>query len=136
MLLIFSSLLQSGGGGPSSWPVAANYLLAPVVTSPILDFSPVAPATREPFTLDFASQIPAGDSLASVGASKLTAFYGADPNAAALLWGSAAYSGTRVTQWAGPGWVAGVIYCLTLSATTVAGADISLAGLIACNLLN
>lgn len=137
MLLIFSSLLQSGGGsGPSSWPIARAWLLAPSRILPALDFNPVAPATRVPFTLDFASEIPIGDSLASVGVSTLAACHGADPDAGALLWGAAHISGTKVTQWAGPGWVAGVTYILTLSAVTAAGAQLPLCGRIACKALN
>ena len=130
-MLLFSSLLL-GSSGPGSWPIASAWLLAPSRISPVLDFNPVAPAMRVPFTLDFAAEIPAGDSLAAAGVSTLAAYYGADSNAGALLWGAAKISGTKVTQWAGPGWQPGVTYTLTLNATTAAGAEIPLCGHIAC----
>ena len=134
MLLLFSLLF--GRSGPTSWPVASNWLLVAARTPFAGDFNPVAPADRVPLTIDFASQIPAGDSLVAAGVSSLTVYYGEDPNAAALLWGSAGISGTRVTQWAGPNWLPSVIYGLTLNATTRLGANVSLYGHVACTAIN
>lgn len=138
MLLALYSLLESGGGGsgPSSWPVSPSYLISPSSIAPVLDFRPVAPSTRQPFTIDFAIAMPTGDSIASVSASSMGVFLGNDPNAASLLWGLPSFSGTRVTQWAGPGWLQGVDYVLELSVLTAAGAEIELAGRIPCINLN
>ena len=55
-------------------------------------------------------------------------YLGTDPNPSALLFGSAAISGTAVVQWAGPGWLPGVTYRWTAVVLTVDGATISLDG--------
>ena len=132
MLLWLQNLL--GLSGPSAWPVAPNWLIrasARVYSLKGLampfagDFSAVDPPERVPLSIDFSAQIPTGDSLASV-TTTMAAYYGTDANASALLYGAPAYSGTVVTQWAGPGWLPGVVYRLTMTAVTAKGATISL----------
>ena len=137
MLLIFSSLLQSGGGGsgPSSWPIAANWKLIAARAPLVGDFNTVTPLDRVPFSIDFSGQIPAGDALVSA-AGAIAAYYGADENAAALVWGTPSVAGAIVTQWGGPGWLPGVIYRLTLTAQLGSGGAIALYAHIACNSLN
>jgi len=137
MLLIFSSLLQSGGGGsgPSSWPIDANWKLIAARAPLVGDFNPVTPFHRVPFSIDFSAQIPAGDTLVSATGA-IAAYYGADPNAGALVWGTPATAGSIVTQWGGPGWLSLVIYRLTLTAQLGSGGTIPLYAHIACNSLN
>ena len=143
MFLPFSSLLW-GQSGPTSWPIASNWLIvAPrrvlslkASAMPVVgDFSPVDPTERIPLSLDFSAQIPAGDSLASATAT-VAAYLGTDANAAALAYGAADVSGSVVTQWVGPGWLPGVVYRLTITATTTLGATISIYAHIACNPIN
>jgi hypothetical protein len=105
---------------PRILSLKATYM--PVVGS----FSSVDPPERLPFSIDFAAQIPAGDSLTSILGSALAAYVGTDDDAAGLLYGPATIAGTVVTQTAGPGWIPGVIYRLTLTCGTAGGATISL----------
>ena len=137
MLLIFSSLLQSGLAGPSAWPVDANWLLAPSRGQLVGDLSPVVATMRVPLSINFAAILPAGDTLAANGGrATLSAYSGADPNAALLLWGGPSVAGSIVTQWAGPGWLPGVIYTLTLTAPTVDGALLTLSARVAAQAIN
>ena len=73
--------------------------------------------------------------LASATAT-VAAYLGTDANAAALAYGAANVSGSVVTQWVGPGWLPGVVYRLTITATTTLGATISIYAHIACNPIN
>ena len=107
MLLIFSTLRS----GPSSWPVALNwlivaprriYLLKAAQMPFVGDFTPFGPTERIPVSIDFSAQVPLGDSIATASAT-LAAYSGTDPNASALLYGTANISGGVVTQWIGPG---------------------------------
>lgn len=143
-MLLFQ-LNLGGTSAPTKWPIAPAWLLraAPrvlkltVSSMPFVgDFSAVDPTERVPLSIDFSAQIPSGDGLASVASSSLDAYYGTDANAASLLYGSAAKAGTVVTQWAGPGWLPGVVYRLTLTCLTTNGATVSLYAHIACNSVN
>lgn len=139
--------------GPQSWPIFPNWLVnAParvlsVAASPRLlsvaaparalelkalsmpfagTFSPVTTVERLPLTIDFTNQLKAGDALSGTPTVTIAAHTGVDPSASGLLWGNPALSGNKVTQWAGPGWAPDVTYEITITASTAAGATISL----------
>jgi hypothetical protein len=69
--------------------------------------------------MDFAAQIPSGDSIASVVAA-LTVHSGADPSPSSRLSGAPAFSGTIVTQTLA-GLQAGAVYNLLFTVTTAGG---------------
>lgn len=103
------------------------------------DWPPVDPPERIPLSIDFSPQLPTGDSLSATPTAPtatIAAYLGTDPNAAALLYGAAAISGTKVVQWVGPGWLPGVIYRVTMTAQTTSGATISLYAHIAAQAQN
>jgi hypothetical protein len=99
------------------------------------DYSGVNPNERVPLQMDFTLQIPGGDSLSNASAT-MSVYYGTDANAANVLSGSPNISGNIVTQYAGAGWVAGVVYRLTITVTTANGAILSNYGHIFCQSQN
>lgn len=147
-MLLLWSLLQPRAALPTLWPVSPNWLLRasprrflltpkprifilkaramPLVGS----FPSIESTERIPLTIDFATQLPLGDSLTGTPVATLTAHNSVDPDASALLWGSPAIVGTQVVQWAGPNWVAGVTYELKITATSARGQVITLHALI------
>jgi hypothetical protein len=82
-------------------------------------FDPILPGECKTYSIDFVNDIGAGDSLQSATAT-LDVFYGSDPNAASLISGHPAISGTTAVQMVGGGASAqpGVIYRWTVTAIT------------------
>ncbi len=145
------TLLFAGGIRPS---VAANWLLrapsrffriaaAPRVytlealTMPFVgDWSDVDSGERVPLSIDFAAQLPQGDTITGTPTVVVAAYFGADPNAAALAYGPPALSGTIVTQFVGTAFVPGVVYRVSMSVATTSGAILTPYAHIAANAPN
>jgi len=128
--------LAAPSRGFTLFAAARGFVLKALAMPLIGDFPTVDPLERVPLSIDFAAQLPTGDSLAAVISVSLAAFEGTDGAAAALLSGSGTVSGTKVSQFAGPGWIAGVVYRFSVTATTTSGATLSLYAHIACAPVN
>ena len=94
------------------------------------DFTPASPNAVEGYSIDFALQIAAGDSIVSVSAA-LPVHYGTDAAASARLSGSPTFSGTVVTQTLSA-LQPGVAYNLILTAITTLGATLPNYGRVSC----
>jgi lysophospholipase L1-like esterase len=95
------------------------------------DFKPKFVAgTSEVFSLDFAKVLDTGDAISSV-TSSISVHYGADPDAASWLSGSAYFSGTVVSQRLS-GLVGGVVYDLIFTVSTANGNTIIKFGRVTC----
>jgi hypothetical protein len=123
------------GGAPIGGVGATRTLVAPPVSRSIKaprmpnagDYLPYStPGEVQPYSIDFATQLPVGDAIAGVVSSLVVAeqtrlgFGGSDTNPAANLVGSASFFGTVCTQTVGP-LQANVVYRLTFSVVTTAG---------------
>jgi hypothetical protein len=99
------------------------------------DFSTVSPGDIKTFSIDFAAQLGAGETISSVsGAVSVTSGSPADPNAASLPVGAASKAGTVVSQMLGAssGFQPGVTYIWKVTATTSAGQSLVNHGHIPC----
>ena len=98
------------------------------------DFSPVNPGETKTFSIDFAAQLAAGDSIVSCSGS-VAAYFGTDANAATIALAPASKSGSVVLQSLGgvsQGFQAGVVYRWTATAVTANGMTLINYGHIAC----
>ena len=88
------------------------------------DYTQVAPGELRSFSIDFSAQLASGETI-SAATAVVSAYLGSDPNAAALAVGATTYASGIVSQFVGHNgaydFVAGVIYRLTITATTSAG---------------
>ena len=91
---------------------------------------PVSPGESQIFAVDFATQIPPGDSIATVSVA-ISLHSGSDSSVASRLSGAAAKSGTLVTQTV-VGLLPGVSYNLIFNVTTASGVVLSNFGRVAC----
>jgi len=89
-----------------------------------MTFSVKTPAAKEFFTFNFARRLSAGETIVSA-AWTVTVKEGTDASPSALLSGSPAISGSRVSHLI-IGGVADTRYCLQCVATTSAGQEIAL----------
>ena len=98
-------------------------------------FGPILPGEVRMFSIDFANDIGAIDSLQSATAV-MDVWFGDDPNASLLITGEPSILGTVVLQMVGGGGYGpqpGVTYRLTLTAVTAAGWTIVNYAHIPCN---
>jgi hypothetical protein len=84
------------------------------------NFPQVEPTTERWFYLDFGPDLGIGETI-QIAAVSLTTARGSDPNAAALIKSLPAINGTLVGAFCGPGWIGGVAYSFSATASTSAG---------------
>jgi hypothetical protein len=93
------------------------------------DLPPKLASSTETYTVDFVSDIPAGDSISSQSVVA-SVYSGTDGSPSSIVSGSASASGTRVSQNI-TGGVAGVVYELLWTAGTAGGLTLKKSGFLA-----